>query len=79
VSLAQLVRFLVVELIYPVSNSRFNMVLHLRLIILSVGGDVPVDSDTLLVTEFVNLKIKSIQSFKDTHKNMMCVCVYRDE
>jgi hypothetical protein len=31
--------------------------LHLRLIILSVRDDVPVDSETLLVTDFVNLKI----------------------
>jgi hypothetical protein len=54
-------------------------VLHLRLIILLVGDDVPVDSETLLVTDFVNLKIKSVQSFKDAHKNMMCVRVYRDE
>jgi hypothetical protein len=33
-------------------------VLHLQLIILSVGGDVPIDSETLLVTDFMNLKIK---------------------
>jgi hypothetical protein len=32
--------------------------LYLRLIILSVGGDVPVDNETLLVTDFVNIKIK---------------------
>jgi hypothetical protein len=29
--------------------------LYLWLIILSVGDDVPVDSDTLLVTDFVNI------------------------
>jgi hypothetical protein len=36
--------------------------LHLRLIILSVGGDVRVDSETLLITDFINLKIKPAQS-----------------
>jgi hypothetical protein len=35
-----------------------------------VKDDVPVDSETLLITEFVNLKIKSTQSFE---------CVYRDK
>jgi hypothetical protein len=28
-----------------------------------VGDDVPVDSEALLVTDFMNLKIKSAQSF----------------
>jgi hypothetical protein len=34
-------------------------VLYLRLIILSVKDDVHVDSETLLVTDFINLKIKT--------------------
>jgi hypothetical protein len=38
-----------------------------------VGGDVPVDSETLLVTDFVNLKIKSIKSFEGAHRDRMCV------
>jgi hypothetical protein len=54
-------------------------VLHLRLIILSVEGDVPVDSEPLLVTDFMNLNIKSVQYFKCAHKGMMCVCVYMGE
>jgi hypothetical protein len=37
------------------------------------GGDVPVDSETLLVINFVNLKIKSAQSFRDAYKDMVCV------
>jgi hypothetical protein len=32
--------------------------LHLQLIILSVGGNIPINNETLLVTNFVNLKIK---------------------
>jgi hypothetical protein len=31
------------------------------------------------VTDFVNLKIKTAQSFRCAHKNRMCVCVYKDE
>jgi hypothetical protein len=39
-------------------------VLHLRLIILLVVDDVSVDSKTFLVTDFINLKIKSTQCFE---------------
>jgi hypothetical protein len=52
--------------------------LHLLLIILSVGGDVPVDSESLLVTDFVNLKIKPAQFFGGAHR-VGCACVYRGE
>jgi hypothetical protein len=51
-------------------------VLYLRLIILSVGGDVPVDSETLLVTDFMNLKIKPAQSFEGAHRGRVCVRVF---
>jgi hypothetical protein len=54
-------------------------VLHLRLIIFSVGGDVSVDIEALLMTDFVNLKIKSVQSFRGDYKGRVCVCVNRDE
>jgi hypothetical protein len=62
VDLAQLVRFLVVELTHPGSNL-MTCVLYLRLIILLVGVDVPVNRDTLLVTDFVNLNIKDSSIF----------------
>jgi hypothetical protein len=51
-------------------------VLYLQLIILSVEGDVPVDSKSLLVTDFVNLNIKSAQSFRGAHRGRVCVCVF---
>jgi hypothetical protein len=51
-------------------------VLYLRLIILLVGDDVSVDNETLLVTDFVNLKIKSTQSFKDAHRDRVCVHIF---
>jgi hypothetical protein len=51
-------------------------VLYLQLIILLVGGDVPVDSEALLMTDFMNLKIKLTQSFRDTHRGRVCVRVF---
>jgi hypothetical protein len=51
-------------------------VLHLRLIILLVGGDVPIDSEALLVTDFMNLKIKPAQSFRCAHRGRVCVHVF---
>jgi hypothetical protein len=34
------------------------------------------DSETLLVTDFVNLKIKSAQSFRGAHRGRMCIRVF---
>jgi hypothetical protein len=65
-----------VELTHTDLNLRFDIVLYLRLIILSVGGDVPIDSETFLVTDFVNLKIKPHQSFRGAHKDRVCVYVF---
>jgi hypothetical protein len=41
-----------------------------------VKDDFPVDSETLLVTDFVNLKIKSAQSFRSGHRGRMYVRVF---
>jgi hypothetical protein len=41
-----------------------------------VGDDVPVDSESLLVTDFVNLKIKLVQSFRDAHRDRVCARVF---
>jgi hypothetical protein len=41
-----------------------------------VRGDVTIDSETLLMTDFVNLKIKPAQSFRDAYKSMVCVRVF---
>jgi hypothetical protein len=41
-----------------------------------VRGDIPIDSKILLVTDFVNLKIKLIQSFKSAHRDRVCVCAF---
>jgi hypothetical protein len=72
-----MIRFLVVEPSHPGSNSRFGMgVAYLRLIILSVVGDVPVNSEALLVTDFMILKTKPIESFEGAHRVWACVRVF---
>jgi hypothetical protein len=53
--------------------------LYLWLIIILVGGDILIDNETLLVINFINLKIKSTQSFRGIHKDIVCVCVHRDD
>jgi hypothetical protein len=53
--------------------------LYLLLIILSVVGDVPVDSDAFLITDFMNLKIKSTQSFRCANRDKIYLCVNRSE
>jgi hypothetical protein len=51
-------------------------VLHLRLIIFSVGDDVSVDSETFLMTDFINLKIRLAQSFVCAYRGRVCVRVF---
>jgi hypothetical protein len=41
-----------------------------------VRGDVLVDSETLLMTDFVNLKIKLVQSFRNIYRGRLCVRVF---
>jgi hypothetical protein len=41
-----------------------------------VKDGVSVDSDVLLVTDFVNLKIEPTQSFRDAHRDKMCIYVF---
>jgi hypothetical protein len=41
-----------------------------------VGDDVPVDSDALLVTDFMNLKIQPHQSFRYTPEGRVYVRVF---
>jgi hypothetical protein len=73
VGLAQLVRFLVVELTYSGLNAIFDMSVIFTANYFFRGSDVSVDSDTFLVTDFVNLKIKSVQSFGGAHRNRVCM------
>jgi hypothetical protein len=41
-----------------------------------VVGDVPVDSETLLVTDFVNLKIKPAQYFEGAHNDRVYMYIF---
>jgi hypothetical protein len=41
-----------------------------------VGGGIPIDSETLLMTDFMNLKIKSVQSFGEVLIRVGCTCVF---
>jgi hypothetical protein len=41
-----------------------------------VGDDVSVNNEILLVTDFMNLKIKSDQSFENAHRGRVCVRVF---
>jgi hypothetical protein len=50
--------------------------LHLRLTIFSVGGDILIDSETFLMTDFMNLKIKSAQLFGDVHMGRIYIRVF---
>jgi hypothetical protein len=72
VGLTQLIRFLVVELTYSGLNPKFNMCVAFT----ANYVDVPVDSDTLLMIDFVNLKIKLTQSFRCAYRGRMCVHVF---
>jgi hypothetical protein len=50
-----------------------TLILYLRLIIISVGDDVPIDNEVVLMTDFVNFKIKSAQSLEGAHRDRMYV------
>jgi hypothetical protein len=73
VGLAQLIRFLVVELTHSGLNSRFDMC-----VVFSANYSFSVrrrlDSEALLMTDFMNLKIKPAQSSEDAHR-VGCVCI----
>jgi hypothetical protein len=40
-----------------------------------VGDDVLIDGEMFLLTDFVNLKIKSVQFFRGAYRCMVCVRV----
>jgi hypothetical protein len=73
VSLAQLIRFLVVELTHSSFNPRFDMCVVFTANYFFSGR--PIDSEVLLVIDFVNLKIKSTQSFRCALIGVRCACM----
>jgi hypothetical protein len=79
VCLTQLIRLLVVKLTHSGSNPRFDVCIIFTTNYCFSGRGHPVDSETLLVTDFVNIKIKSAQFFRCNHKGKVYVCVHRDK
>jgi hypothetical protein len=76
VSLAQLIRFLIIKLIHSDSNPRFNISVIFTANYSFSWRNVLVNSDAFLLTYFVNLKIKSAQSFVGAHRGRVCVHVF---
>jgi hypothetical protein len=52
------------------------MCIIFTVIIFSVRDDVLVDSETFLVIDFINLKIKPAQYFRCAHKSMVCMRIF---
>jgi hypothetical protein len=78
VGLAQLVRLLVVKLTYSGLNPRFDMSVVFMANYSFSRRRRLVDSETLLMTDFMNLNIKPTQSFRSAHRGMMCIRVFKE-
>jgi hypothetical protein len=76
VGLAQLVKFLVIKLIHSGLNLRFNIGVIFMTNYFFSERRYLIDIETLLMTDFMNLKIKSAQSFRCTHKSMMYIDIF---
>jgi hypothetical protein len=76
VSLVQLIRFIAVELTHPGLNSRFDMSVAFTTNYSFSERRRPVDSGTLLMTDFINFKIKSTQSFRGAHRSRIYVYMF---
>jgi hypothetical protein len=75
VGLAQLIRFLVVELIHSDSDLIFNMSVVFMTNYFLVGDGVHIDSELFLV-RLHESQDKTVQSFRGDHKDKMCVHVF---
>ncbi len=64
-----------IELIYPGLNFRFDMNV-IFMANYSFRDDVPVDNETFLLTDFMNLKIKPSQSYKSAYRGKMYVHIF---
>jgi hypothetical protein len=73
---SQLDIFLTVELIYLDLNFRFNMDVIFMVNYSFCGMRRHINSEILLVTDFMNLKIKLSQSFGSAHMNKLYVCIF---
>jgi hypothetical protein len=76
VGLAQLVKFLVIKLIHSGLNLRFNIGVIFTANYFFSERRCLIDSETLLMTDFVNLKIKPTQYFRCAHRSMMYIHIF---
>jgi hypothetical protein len=65
----------VLELIHSDSNPKFDICVAFIANYSFSGDDAPVDNEMLLVTDFVNLKIKPALSFRCAHRGRVCVFI----
>jgi hypothetical protein len=67
------------------SNSDLNLIFDMSVVFMincflsDRRRDVPIDNETFLVNDFVNLKIKSVQYFKYAYRDKVYICVYMSE
>jgi hypothetical protein len=76
VSLAQLIRFLMIKLIHSGLNPRFDISVIFTTNYSFSWRNVLVNSDAFLLTYFVTLKIKSTQFFGGAHRGRVYVHVF---
>jgi hypothetical protein len=75
VGLDQLVRILVVKITHLILNFKFIMCVVFMINYFLVRCDVSIDSETLLMIDFINFKIKPTQSFRCADRGKIYVCV----
>jgi hypothetical protein len=76
VSLAQLIRFLMIKLIHSGLNPRFDISVIFTTNYSFSWRNILVNSDAFLLTYFVTLKIKSTQFFGGAHRGRVYVHVF---
>jgi hypothetical protein len=69
-----MVRFVVVKLNHLDLNFRFDI--GTVFMVNYSFNKRRIDSEVFLMTNFINLKIKPIQFFRDIHRNRMCIRVF---
>jgi hypothetical protein len=69
-----MVRFVVVKLTHLDLNFRFDI--DIVFMVNYSFSERRIDSETFLMTNFVNLNIKPTQFFRDTHRSRMCIRMF---
>jgi hypothetical protein len=69
-----MVRFVVVKLTHLDLNFRFDI--DIVFMVNYSFSERRIDSETFLMTNFVNLNIKPTQFFRDTYRSRMCIRMF---